>query len=461
MGLLDALDSEQGRLGLGLLMAAGPQAQPMSLGQRLGQGLGYVQAQKMQDAEQKLRELQMQQAGLGAEQSRLGIKKTGIELTEAERSIADREAQRKILAQFYGNQGMPANPQATQSAPQGGAPMSVPTAQQPAQTTQSTIPAKVDKFASYVQLGDLMAKQGQPEAAQKWYDIAEKFRPKYSTTPQQVMVGGKLTNVLIGEDGSIKTMDGYDVKPDMVSTDLGGKVVWQNKNAIQPGASMAKTMTPGEVATTGLAREKFGWEQQQANKPVLHEGQWVTPPSAQNPQGTATAVPGYTKPLTEFQGRSTTYASRMQDAAKIIASLEGKVEPNQVAQAGYRPEFPSWLPGGQPIAAGVAAANKSFNPMVTDEAQQYRQAQENWVTANLRQESGAAIGKDEMRKDIEKWFPQPGDPEALKLQKANARKVAERAMQAQSGPGANLIQGIVGSPTSILDKADAILKGGK
>jgi hypothetical protein len=62
MGLLDALDSEQGRLGLGLLMAAGPQAQPMSLGQRLGQGLGYVQAQKAQDMESRMKAMQMQQA---------------------------------------------------------------------------------------------------------------------------------------------------------------------------------------------------------------------------------------------------------------------------------------------------------------------------------------------------------------------------------------------------------------
>jgi hypothetical protein len=323
MGLLDALDSEQGRLGLGLLMAAGPQAQPMSLGQRLGQGLGYVQAQKMQDAEQKLRELQMQQAGLGAEQSRLGIKKTGIELTEAERAIADREAQRKILAQFYGNQGMPANPQAMpQAAPQGVS-TSAPPTQQPA---QPTIPAKVDKFASYVQLGDLMAKQGQPEAAQKWYDIAEKFRPKYSTTPQQVMVGGKLTNVLIGEDGSIKTMDGYDVKPDMVSTDLGGKVIWQNKNAIQPGAAMAKTMTPGESVNAGLAREKFGWEQRQALLPKYVDGVWVTPPNAGQVAGTIAETP-YAVPKAGSAAATAKGANKalslVSDAEKLLDKSTG------------------------------------------------------------------------------------------------------------------------------------------
>jgi len=44
-GLLDILDSDQGRLGIGLLAAAGPSATPMGFGQRLAQGVGYVQAQ--------------------------------------------------------------------------------------------------------------------------------------------------------------------------------------------------------------------------------------------------------------------------------------------------------------------------------------------------------------------------------------------------------------------------------
>jgi hypothetical protein len=93
------------------------------------------------------------------------------------------------------------------------------------------------------------------------------------------------------------------------------------------------------------------------------------------------------------------------------------------------------------LGAGIAAAAKEFTP---EKAQQFRQAQENWVTANLRQESGAAIGKDEMEKDIAKWFPQPGEPKSVIEQKAAARKVAERAMVVQAGPGASSIAGIVG-----------------
>jgi hypothetical protein len=160
---------------------------------------------------------------------------------------------------------------------------------------------------------------------------------------------------------------------------------------------------------------------------------------------------------TEFQGKSTTFGARMTDAAKVIDELDGKVWPSTVARAGYKPEFPAWMPGGQVLGGAVSGVNRLMTPA---DAQRYYQAQENWVTANLRQESGAAIGKDEMAKDIAKWFPQPGDSEALIKQKAAARKVAERAMVVQAGPGAASIQGIVDGSAAPAATASAAPSGG-
>lgn len=65
----------------------------------------------------------------------------------------------------------------------------------------------------------------------------------------------------------------------------------------------------------------------------------------------------------------------------------------------------------------------------------YRQAQENWVRAKLRKESGAAIGKDEMEKEIATFFPTAGEsrnPEIV-AQKAMARKVAIESMKKAAG----------------------------
>jgi len=63
MGLLDydfakALNSDQGRLGLGLLAAAGPSQ--MGFGQRLQSALGYVQGQQDRDMQKQMQQFQMQ-----------------------------------------------------------------------------------------------------------------------------------------------------------------------------------------------------------------------------------------------------------------------------------------------------------------------------------------------------------------------------------------------------------------
>jgi hypothetical protein len=68
--------------------------------------------------------------------------------------------------------------------------------------------------------------------------------------------------------------------------------------------------------------------------------------------------------------------------------------------------------------------------------QQYRQAQEDWVRAKLRKESGAAISVSEMQGEIETYFPQPGDGPAVIAQKKRARQVAQQAMHRNAGRAA-------------------------
>jgi hypothetical protein len=375
-----------------------------------------------------------------------------MELDEMKRKLADDEATRKILQGIYGGSGLPQSPigaaPAASPAPQMGAPAA------PSSAPSGGVTPKADVWQQYKAIGDRLASNGLVAQAQQYYGLAEKMRPKYGTEPR-VMMGrdGKLVNVVVGEDGSTQVLP-FGVKPNMKMQDLGGKVVAVDENSLANGQQFGKTMTPGEVAANNL-----GW----ANNKATLRGQDLTDTRARQAAELGTIPSGYRRTAsgglefipggpadpdaakkaapTEFQGKSTTFGARMQDASRIIDSLEGKVSPANVARAGYAPEFPSWMPGGQVLGAGVGAANRMTVP---DDAQRYYQAQENWVTANLRQESGAAIGKEEMAKDIRKWFPQPGDSDALKAQKAAARKVAERAMLVQAGPGASSIPRIVG-----------------
>jgi hypothetical protein len=70
--------------------------------------------------------------------------------------------------------------------------------------------------------------------------------------------------------------------------------------------------------------------------------------------------------------------------------------------------------------------------MTPDQAR-YRQAQEDWVRAKLRKESGAAIGKEEMEREIATYFPQVGEGPEVRAQKRQARAVAVEAMRASAG----------------------------
>ena len=85
MGLLDVLNSDEGRLGMGLLAAAGPRADGAGFGQRLQEGMGSVDQWKRQQAAQKMQEMQMQ---------------------EMQSKLAQEKQMRELAARFGGGQGL-------------------------------------------------------------------------------------------------------------------------------------------------------------------------------------------------------------------------------------------------------------------------------------------------------------------------------------------------------------------
>lgn len=80
-----------------------------------------------------------------------------------------------------------------------------------------------------------------------------------------------------------------------------------------------------------------------------------------------------------------------------------------------------------------AAQSKLPSGMQSDEARQQEQAERNFINAVLRQESGAAIGKDEYTNAEEQYFPRYGDtPQTLANKKANRLQKLEE-FKAASG----------------------------
>jgi hypothetical protein len=143
---------------------------------------------------------------------------------------------------------------------------------------------------------------------------------------------------------------------------------------------------------------------------------------------------------TEGERLSSGFFMRMADATSTfnqpITGLDGKPiikdgKKVTIEDVSSRPELvaefvgavlPKWM-GGQALKQQLTTAVR----------EQYEQAQENWVTANLRKESGAVIGPEEMQKEIRKWFPVVGNSEKVIEQKRKSRIVAEDSMRRNAG----------------------------
>lgn len=118
---------------------------------------------------------------------------------------------------------------------------------------------------------------------------------------------------------------------------------------------------------------------------------------------------------TEAERKAAGFYDRMKAAAAIVDSMEAK---------GY---------DASNMRDALTAGEGLKNYLATPEGQNYYQAQANWVRANLRKESGAVIGEDEMKKEIQNYFPQPGDKENVIAQKRQNRKLLEQNMLREAG----------------------------
>lgn len=128
----------------------------------------------------------------------------------------------------------------------------------------------------------------------------------------------------------------------------------------------------------------------------------------------------------QFQLQNAAFADMMVKADETLVPYEdkyakGEFDPVNMTQAALS-NIPSMGLGGY-----------LGNLALSEDQQQYKQAQEAWVRAKLRKESGAAIGVKEMEDEIKTFFPRAGDkPETIK-QKAMMRAEATKSMQKQTG----------------------------
>jgi hypothetical protein len=134
---------------------------------------------------------------------------------------------------------------------------------------------------------------------------------------------------------------------------------------------------------------------------------------------------------TEAEQKAAGFAQRMELSDQLAKEVESKVATQQLAGKDVGTMYPTARTeflGNIPLAG-----NYLQNIGSSTQQQLYKQAQENWVRANLRKESGAVIGADEMKDEIRTYFPQPGDRPEKIAQKQLARQVTQEAMKTAAG----------------------------
>jgi len=124
--------------------------------------------------------------------------------------------------------------------------------------------------------------------------------------------------------------------------------------------------------------------------------------------------------LTEGEGKSTGFFGRMLASNDVI---------NKFEQEG--------LNLGQTLAGGVPLVG---NFMVSENYQQLKNAQEDFLKAILRKESGATITDEEMASYGPIYFPQPGDSQQVIEQKRRNRERQVEAMKFTAGKGASQLE---------------------
>ena len=430
-----------------LLQASGRSAVPISMGQALGSAL-----QAGQQGYQQARASSFQDLLLGAK------------LQEAKNA---QDLQKQIAGVFAAPSPAALSPE--QQALMAPGMQAGPTVAR-AELAATIQPPSADEIlaSQYRRAAQISTSAGKGEDAKRYMDIARELSPRAEITGQPFEVTDAKGNPLLVQqykDGTVKTMQGYGPKRDVVLTNLGGQTVAVNKSSLKGGETFAQTMTPSEIANLQVARGNLavaqgglGLRQQEFARGAYQlketpEGLAYVPTA---PGGTAmpvmtaagTQLEGAGSKPTEDQSKSAGFAFRMKQSTNIFnqPAVDKTGEPILDPKTG-KPvtlEQAYGQPGKyQAIMRAIPSAGLTTGLANVSEdvgRQQYRQAQENWVTANLRPESGAVIGVEEMEKEITKYFPQTNDAPKTIEQKARARRDTELAMTVRAGPAYKQIE---------------------
>jgi hypothetical protein len=183
----------------------------------------------------------------------------------------------------------------------------------------------------------------------------------------------------------------------------------------------------------------IGLQERAANAKVYPEGFQPDPnnPNALRPTPGGKADPAYIASVKAAENDAKGGAS-----VNPYASGDAKFNGDQGKSAGFADRMfqnESLIQererlGTDRVQQGLAKAPFGLGSYAnSDEFKSYRAAKDNWIAAQLRKESGAAIGASEYDAADKQYFPQPGDPAPVLEQKRQLRRLATEGMAREGG----------------------------
>lgn len=234
------------------------------------------------------------------------------------------------------------------------------------------------------------------------------------------------------------------ILPKATTVNLGGTSQIVDTNSLtNPGAigsALKHTQSPDSIASNATAIRGQNMVDARSResasaamtKPFEVTGQDGLPVLVQQDrQGNIVPVQGFgpksgaSKPLNDSQAKALLFGSRMQEAEKVLGSLEGKYSPAAI-NAKVTAE-------NAPLIGGIAGM--AGNALLSDEGQKAEQAQRDFINAVLRRESGAAISASEFENARKQYFPQPNDKPGNIAQKKANRELAIKGLLAEVPEG--------------------------
>lgn len=368
MGLLDQFNNLSPEQSQGLLAAAaqmlqqsGPSLRPTSFGQILGGGLSAYQGGLDAATRRKLEEDQAKQT------SQLN----SLKLQEAQAGMQDHatsRAENERLRQFYLNRQLPtgqpqlggdqqqqpqqALPQALGATPQQSTPgMSGMLPQAPQQAAQGQ-PSPYEQRMAEVQALKDAGFHTQAAAAEQ---AALKFKPEFDQTPRTgVDRNGKPIVYVMDKDGNKKIISGVLPRDEMKLMDNGSGFQAYNPFALTPGQTFKKGMTPGEIASNSLGRDRLAFDKEQQSS----SGNF-TPEAIANAAARYN-IDGTLPPMGMGKAGSTGRSAILNKAAELASQSGLSSDDQRIQQIGNKANSAA-LSKIQQSQTMVGAFEKNFN----------------------------------------------------------------------------------------------------